>query len=152
MARGLRAQLELRNRRVAEGERPVGWRSGPRSSSPSSTARSRSSRPSSSRTSSSAASSSARPTGHGPVETSPASGARVTSDGAGVGATDDPTALTGDLLEVVAHVADILAAFGETLRAGEVAITGAVSPSSGRPGGSMSSSLEPLGSLDVTFA
>jgi 2-keto-4-pentenoate hydratase len=79
--------------------------------------------------------------------------ARVTADGEEVGATDDPTALTGDLLEVVAHVADILAAFGETLHAGEVVITGAVLPHVWPARGQhVELELEPLGSLDVTFA
>lgn len=79
--------------------------------------------------------------------------ARVTSDGEELGATDDPTALTGDLLEVVAHVADLLAAFGETLRAGEVVITGAVLPHVWpAPGQHVELELEPVGSLDLTFA
>jgi 2-keto-4-pentenoate hydratase len=79
--------------------------------------------------------------------------ARITSDGDEVGATDDPTALTGDLLEVVAHVADLLAAFGETLRAGEVVITGAILPHvCPTPGEHVELELEPLGTLDVTFA
>jgi 2-keto-4-pentenoate hydratase len=79
--------------------------------------------------------------------------ARVTADGEEVGATDDPTALTGDLLEVVAHVADIVAAFDETLRAGEVVITGAVLPHVWPARGQhVELELEPLGSVDVTFA
>jgi 2-keto-4-pentenoate hydratase len=95
----------------------------------------------------------------GPLDASRAGGditgirARITSDGVEVGATDDPTALTGDHLDVVAHVADLLAAFGETLRAGEVVITGAVLPHVWPARGQhVELELEPLGSLDVTFA
>jgi 2-keto-4-pentenoate hydratase len=79
--------------------------------------------------------------------------ARVTSDGEEIGSTDDPTALTGDLLEVVEHVADVLAAFGETLRAGELVITGAVLPHVWpAPGQHVELELEPLGRLDLTFS
>jgi 2-keto-4-pentenoate hydratase len=38
----------------------------------------------------------------------------------------DPTAVLGDLVEVVRGVADALAAAGETLRAGQVVICGSV--------------------------
>jgi 2-keto-4-pentenoate hydratase len=79
--------------------------------------------------------------------------ARVTSDGEEIGSTDDPTALTGELVGVVAHVATLLAAFGETLRAGEVVITGAVLPHVWPvPGEHVEVELEPLGRLDLTFA
>ncbi len=43
-------------------------------------------------------------------------------------ATTDPQALTGDLIVIVRHVADLLAALGERLRAGEVIITGSIVP------------------------
>jgi 2-keto-4-pentenoate hydratase len=76
--------------------------------------------------------------------------ARVRVDGEETGATDDPTALTGDLLGVVAHVASLLDAFGETLRAGEVVITGALLPHTWpSPGQRVELELEPL---DVSFA
>jgi 2-keto-4-pentenoate hydratase len=79
--------------------------------------------------------------------------ARVRVDGEETGATDDPTALTGDLLGVVAHVASLLDAFGETLRAGEVVITGALLPHTWpSPGQRVELELEPLGRLDVSFA
>ncbi|MGH3012674.1 MAG: fumarylacetoacetate hydrolase family protein [Gaiellaceae bacterium] len=79
--------------------------------------------------------------------------ARVLSDGEEIGATDDPSALTGDLLEVVAGVANLLAAFGETLRAGEVVITGALLPHVWpAPGQHVELELEPLGRLGLTFA
>ena len=40
----------------------------------------------------------------------------------------DPEAATGKLIDIVRHVADLLAAFGERLRAGDVIITGSIVP------------------------
>jgi 2-keto-4-pentenoate hydratase len=42
--------------------------------------------------------------------------------------TTDPEALTGKLPEIVAHVANTLAAYGETLKAGDIIITGSITP------------------------
>lgn len=42
--------------------------------------------------------------------------------------TADPQSMTGDLIDNVRHVADLLTAFGERLRAGEVIITGSIVP------------------------
>lgn len=42
--------------------------------------------------------------------------------------TSDPEALTGRLIDIVAHVADTLAAFGESLKAGDIIITGSITP------------------------
>ncbi len=42
--------------------------------------------------------------------------------------TSDPEALTGKLLDIVAHVANTLAALGEKLAAGDVIITGSITP------------------------
>jgi 2-keto-4-pentenoate hydratase len=53
-------------------------------------------------------------------------GARVRVDGWEVAATEDPSALTGELLEVVRLTAELLAACGERLRGGEVVITGSM--------------------------
>lgn len=41
---------------------------------------------------------------------------------------NDPEALTGKLPDIVAHVANTLAAFGEKLSAGDVIITGSITP------------------------
>lgn len=54
--------------------------------------------------------------------------ARLFRRGVEAAATSDPEALTGKLPDVVAQVANTLAAFGERLRAGEVIITGSVVP------------------------
>jgi 2-keto-4-pentenoate hydratase len=37
-------------------------------------------------------------------------------------------ALTGDIIDIVSHVADVLAKSGETLRAGDLIITGSIIP------------------------
>jgi 2-keto-4-pentenoate hydratase len=53
---------------------------------------------------------------------------RVSRRGAEVASTTDPEALTGKLTDIIAHVANTLAAFGETLSAGDVVITGSITP------------------------
>jgi len=53
---------------------------------------------------------------------------RVIRRGKEAGRTTDPEALTGKLPDIVAHVANTLAAFGEKLSAGDVIITGSISP------------------------
>ncbi|RAI41337.1 2-keto-4-pentenoate hydratase [Rhodoplanes roseus] len=52
----------------------------------------------------------------------------VTRNGAEVPAPDDVTANTGRIVTIVRHVADTLAAIGETLRAGDVIIAGSITP------------------------
>lgn len=51
---------------------------------------------------------------------------RVMRRGEEVERTGDPEALTGKLVDIVAHVATTLAAFGEKLSAGDIVITGSV--------------------------
>jgi 2-keto-4-pentenoate hydratase len=53
---------------------------------------------------------------------------RVFRNGAEVARTSDPESNTGNLVDLVRHVADVLEAFGERLRAGEVIITGSIVP------------------------
>lgn len=53
---------------------------------------------------------------------------RVDRDDSLLATTDDPQASTGDLILNVRHVANLLASLGETLRAGEVIITGSIIP------------------------
>ena len=53
---------------------------------------------------------------------------RVTRRGAEAARTSDPEALTGKLPDIVAHVANTLAAYGEKLSAGDVIITGSITP------------------------
>lgn len=53
---------------------------------------------------------------------------RLIRCGAEAARTGDPEALTGKLTDIVAHVANTLAAFGEKLAAGDVIITGSITP------------------------
>lgn len=63
---------------------------------------------------------------------------------------DDPQALTGEMPGLVRHVAELLDAFGERLRAGEVVITGSiVPPLSVAPGDRVLYELKPVGALSI---
>ncbi len=53
---------------------------------------------------------------------------RLIRRGSEVSATTEPELLTGKLVDIVAHVADVLAACGETLSAGDIIITGSITP------------------------
>jgi 2-keto-4-pentenoate hydratase len=53
---------------------------------------------------------------------------RLTRRGSEFARTSDPQANTGEWVAIVRHVADVLAACGERLRAGEIIITGSVVP------------------------
>ncbi len=53
---------------------------------------------------------------------------RLIRRGAEATHTSEPEALTGKLIDIVAHVASSLAAFGETLSAGDIIITGSITP------------------------
>jgi 2-keto-4-pentenoate hydratase len=67
--------------------------------------------------------------------------------------TTDPEAATGRIIDIVRHVADLLAAFGETLSAGDVIIAGSVVPpllvEADEPG--VAYTLEPIGRISVAF-
>jgi 2-keto-4-pentenoate hydratase len=65
---------------------------------------------------------------------------------------EDPEGPTGPLIALIRHVADLLAAFDERLRAGDVVICGAlVPPMSVSPGDRVDYELDPVGTLSVTF-
>jgi len=65
----------------------------------------------------------------------------------------DPQAMTGELVGIVRHVADLLAACGERLRAGHVIITGSITPPLWvAPGEELTFALDPVGSISVRFA
>jgi 2-keto-4-pentenoate hydratase len=65
---------------------------------------------------------------------------------------DDPLALVGEPVAALAHLASHLAAFGETVREGEVLITGSiVAPLALTPGDRLQYRLEPLGELGLRF-
>jgi 2-keto-4-pentenoate hydratase len=77
-------------------------------------------------------------------------GGRVVRDGTEIASTDDPAALTGEPVEVVRLVGELLDACGERLRAGEVVITGSVvAPVPVAPGQRVAVELGPLGGLSV---
>ena len=67
---------------------------------------------------------------------------------------DDPQQATGELVAIVTHVAGTLAAYGETLRAGDVIITGSiVPPPLIEPDETeFGYTLEPLAGLSVRFS
>lgn len=67
--------------------------------------------------------------------------------------TEDPEALTGKLLDIVAHVATTLGAFGEKLSAGDVIITGSVTPPLmiEPDETALAHALDPIGEVSVSF-
>ena len=53
---------------------------------------------------------------------------RIFRRGTETARTDQPEAATGNLVDIVRHVVDLLAAFGEGLKAGDVIMTGSITP------------------------
>jgi len=79
--------------------------------------------------------------------------ARAAKNGDEAAATADATEATGDPVELVLHVANVVGAAEETLRAGEVVICGSVVPAlSVAPGDTVEVQLDPLGALTVSFS
>jgi 2-keto-4-pentenoate hydratase len=90
----------------------------------------------------------------GPIDTERSSAegvtGRVLRDGEELAATGDPSAAAGELVEVVRLTAELLAACGERLQAGEVVITGSVVPPVAvAVGEDVTVELPPLGRLGV---
>ena len=79
---------------------------------------------------------------------------RLIRRGTEAASTTDPEALTGKLPEIVAHVSNTLAAYGERLAAGDVIITGSITPpimlEKDEPG--LTHVLEPIGEVSVEFS
>lgn len=79
---------------------------------------------------------------------------RVMRRGAEAARSTDPEALTGKLVDIVAHVANTLAAFGERLAAGDVIITGSITPpvfiEPDEDG--ITHALDPIGEVAVRFS
>jgi 2-keto-4-pentenoate hydratase len=95
----------------------------------------------------------------GPCDASRAGGVvdglhgHIARNGCAFAQTSDPQALTGDVIGIVRHVADTLAAFGQTLRAGQIIITGSIVPPLWvEAGEEISFRLDPVGSISVRFA
>jgi len=77
----------------------------------------------------------------------------IARNGGAFAQTSDPQALTGDLIDIVRHVADTLAAFGETLRSGQIIITGSIVPPLWvEAGEEIAFKLDPVGSVSIRFA
>jgi len=79
---------------------------------------------------------------------------RILRHGTESARTTDPQANTGQWVDIVRHVADVLAAFGETLRAGEIIITGSVVPPLVLDPGEQAIAFEvdPIGGVKVQFS
>jgi 2-keto-4-pentenoate hydratase len=79
--------------------------------------------------------------------------ARVFRRDTQVAQTSDPEAATGRLVDIVRHVADLLAAFGERLSAGDIVICGSVVPPLlvEADEAALSYTLEPIGSVSIAF-
>lgn len=78
---------------------------------------------------------------------------RILRNGTEVARTSDPQANTGDLIDIVRHVSDVLAACGERLRAGQIIITGSiVSPLWVEAGEEVVFQLDPIGGVSIRFA
>ena len=79
--------------------------------------------------------------------------ARILQNGEEAAAVADATEATGDPIDLVRHVAAVVGAAGEMVRAGEVVICGSVVPALAMaPGDALEVQLDPLGSLTVSFA
>jgi len=79
--------------------------------------------------------------------------ARVFRNSAELANTADFEAVTGELITIVSHVANLLAHFGETLRAGQIIIAGSITPPIWvGPGESIGFHLEPLQPIFIHFA
>ena len=79
---------------------------------------------------------------------------RVIRRGTQFANTTDPEELTGKLPEIVAHVANTLSAFGEKLSAGDVIITGSITPPIMLESDDtdLTHALDPIGEVSVSFA
>ena len=79
--------------------------------------------------------------------------AKVMRNGAEIASTTDFEALTGELITIVSHVANLLAVFGETLRAGQIIIAGSITPPIWvQAGEKIGFHLQPLKPISVNFA
>ncbi|HXY23835.1 MAG TPA: fumarylacetoacetate hydrolase family protein [Candidatus Acidoferrum sp.] len=81
---------------------------------------------------------------------------RVLRNGSEIANAADPQslqALTGELIDIVRHTANLLAAFGESLQAGQLIIAGSITPPLWVvPGEELIFQLAPIDSISVRFA
>jgi 2-keto-4-pentenoate hydratase len=80
--------------------------------------------------------------------------ARVARSGADVAVPDDLQAPTGDIIDIVRHVANVAAAIGDGLRAGQFIICGSLTPPMFLQPGErdVTLALEPIGTVSVRFS
>lgn len=79
-------------------------------------------------------------------------GVHLERDGEEVGATTDPTAAVGHFADLVRHAADYVGAFGESLRSGQVMITGMLVPAiEVAPGQHVRLAVDRIGEVEVRF-
>jgi 2-keto-4-pentenoate hydratase len=77
---------------------------------------------------------------------------QVYRNGVEVARTTDLESLTGDVVDIVSHVAKVLSALGERLRAGEFIIAGTIIPHLWvKPQENVSYTLAPIDTIAVTF-
>jgi 2-keto-4-pentenoate hydratase len=78
---------------------------------------------------------------------------RILRSGQETARTTDPQANTGAWIEIVRHVANVLSAFGERLRAGEIIITGSVVPPLAiEPSEhTIAFAVDPIGKVEIRF-
>ncbi len=79
--------------------------------------------------------------------------AHVLHNGKLIAETSDFEALTGELIHIVAHTANLLSFFDEMLRAGDIIIAGSITPPIWvAPGDTISFHLEPLEPISISFS
>ncbi|MBN8965706.1 MAG: fumarylacetoacetate hydrolase family protein [Rhizobiales bacterium] len=80
--------------------------------------------------------------------------ARVARSGVDVAVPDDLQAPTGDIIDIVRHVANVAAAIGDGLRAGQFIICGSLTPPMFLQPGErdVTLALEPIGTVSVRFS
>lgn len=78
--------------------------------------------------------------------------ARVVRNGSEIANTNDLEALTGEMIDIVGYVADLLGKHGELLRAGQIIITGSITPPIWvGPGEEIVFDLSPIDTVSVHF-
>ena len=79
--------------------------------------------------------------------------ARVLRNGAEIANAAELQALTGELIDNIRHVTNLLGAFGEKLRAGQIIITGSIIPPIWvESGEEITFQLEPIDTISIRFA
>ncbi len=78
---------------------------------------------------------------------------RVLRNAAEIANTSNLEALTGELIDIVRHVANVLGQFDETLQAGQLIIAGSIIPPIWvQPGEEITFALEPIDTINIRFA